>query len=53
MNKSQKRNLTTALRALLFIAIMGGILFVTIKFAPNNHFADNELLKDVSDKYRY
>jgi hypothetical protein len=53
MKKSQKENLTTAFRALLFIAFMGGILFLAIKFAPKDHFADNEILKDVADKYRY
>ncbi len=53
MKKSQKQNLALALKALVFIAFMGGILFVTIKFAPTDHFADNDMLRDVSDKYRY
>ncbi|MBU1192914.1 MAG: hypothetical protein KKA36_01860 [Gammaproteobacteria bacterium] len=53
MKKAQKENLSMALKALVFIAFMGGILFLTVKFAPNDHFADNEMLNDVSDKYRY
>ncbi len=53
MKKSQKQNFATAIRALLLIAFMGGVLFAAIKLSPGDHFADNELLKDVSDKYRY
>lgn len=53
MKKSQKENLANALRALVLIAVLGGIVFVAIKYAPNDHFADNEMLRDVSDKYRY
>lgn len=53
MKKSQKANLANALRALVMIAVLGSILLVAIKYAPNNHFADNGLIQDVADKYRY
>ncbi len=53
MKKSQKENLANAFRAFVLIAVLAGILFVAMKYAPDNHFADNGLIQDVSDKYRY
>lgn len=53
MKKTRKQNLQNTLWALLFIAIFGGILFAAVKYAPKDKFADNGLLQDVADKYRY
>lgn len=53
MNKSQKKALKTALSTLVFLGLLGGLLFAAIRSASDNPLEGSVFLEDVANKYRY
>ncbi len=53
MKKSTKETVKNSLMTLAFLAVIGGLIFAAVKYAPKDPFSDNEFLQDVSERHRY
>ena len=53
MKKSQKKTLKTTVSTVIFLTLIGGLLFAAIQSASDNPLEGNEFFEDVANKYRY
>lgn len=53
MKKSQKKTLKTAVTTVIFLGLLGGLLFAAIRSSSDNPLEGNVFFEDVANKYRY
>lgn len=53
MKKPQKKTLKTAVATVIFLGLLGGLLFGAIQSSSDNPLEGNVFFEDVANKYRY